>query len=87
MIISAQNVVKKRQSGAIRNNDVCHIERLHLSPCATRIREYNYIMKTNKASARDKKQFKAKHCMRVSGRSVLLLQEIVNQKAKIARGE
>jgi hypothetical protein len=44
-------------------------------------------MKLDKANKRDKKIQKKKSGMRVSGKSVFLLQEIVNKKAEEARNE
>lgn len=46
------------------------------------ILDYNNGMKTNKALARDKKIFKKKHGMRISGKSVFLTQEILVKKGK-----
>jgi hypothetical protein len=43
---------------------------------------YNNGMKTNKAYARDKKIFKKKHGMRVSGKSVFVIQAVLIKKGQ-----
>jgi hypothetical protein len=44
-------------------------------------------VKIDKATRRDRRSHRNQHGMRISGRSVLLLQDIINDKAVKARAE